>query len=176
AAPEARLPADQRTRPDRPAERRLWRRDRPDFRLLLLRRGLIMVWRSDLIDRRSFMRAGGIGFAAALSPRALMALAPADAVLAAGCRAADGTLGIATVSERGEIVDRTALPARAHGMAFSAAAGRLVAFARRPGTFAMVTDPSGNAAPIMVSAPDGRHFYGHGTFSPDGRLLYASEN
>ena len=135
-----------------------------------------MAWRSDLIDRRSFMKAAGIGFAAALSPRSLMALERADAVFAAGFHAADGTFGIATVSERGEIVDRTTLPARAHGMAFSPVAGRLVAFARRPGTFAMVTDPSGHTGPVVISAPDGRHFYGHGTFSPDGKLLYASEN
>ena len=135
-----------------------------------------MAWRSDLIDRRSFMRAAGIGFAATLSPRALMALERSDAVYASGFRAPDGSFGIATVSERGEIVGRTALPARSHGMAFSPVTGRLVAFARRPGTFAMVTDPLGKAEPVVISAPEGRHFYGHGAFSPNGRLLYASEN
>ncbi|HEX5936006.1 MAG TPA: DUF1513 domain-containing protein [Pseudorhizobium sp.] len=135
-----------------------------------------MAWRSDLIDRRSFMKAAGIGFAAVLSPRSLMALERSDAVYASGFRAPDGSFGIATVSERGEIIDRTALPARSHGMAFSPSAGRLVAFARRPGTFAMATDPFGKAAPVIISAPEGRHFYGHGAFSPDGRLLYASEN
>jgi len=135
-----------------------------------------MAWRSDLIDRRSFMKAAGIGFAAALSPRSLMALERVDAVYASGFRAADGSFGIATVSERGEIIDQTALPARSHGMAFSPATGKLVAFARRPGTFAMVTHPFGKADPVVICAPAGRHFYGHGAFSPDGRLLYASEN
>eukprot|EP00913_Durusdinium_trenchii_P027001 g25336.t1 len=134
------------------------------------------MWRGDLIERRSFMKAAGIGFAAALSPRSLMALERTDAVYASGFRAPDGSYGIATVTERGEIVDRIALPARAHGMAFSAATGRAVAFARRPGTFAMVFDPSRQVEPVVISAPEGRHFYGHGHFSPDGRLLYASEN
>jgi len=128
------------------------------------------------MDRRSFMRAAGIGFAATLAPRSLLALERADAVYASGFRAPDGSFGIATVSERGEIIDRTRLPARSHGMAFSRATLRLVAFARRPGTFALATDPFGTAEPVVIAAPEGRHFYGHGDFSPDGRLLYASEN
>lgn len=135
-----------------------------------------MAWRGEAIDRRGFLKAAGIAFTAALSPRALMALERADAVYASGFRAPDGSFGIATVSERGEIIDRVALPARAHGMAYSAATGRAVAFARRPGTFAMVFDPAGRTEPIIVTSPEGRHFYGHGHFSPDGRLLYASEN
>lgn len=135
-----------------------------------------MSWRSDLIDRRSFMRAAGLTFAAALAPRSLMALERSDAVYASGFRAPDGSFGIATVSERGEIVDRITLPARAHGMAFSPVSGRIVAFARRPGTFALALPMAGSGQPFMITAPEGHHFYGHGAFSPDGRHLYASEN
>lgn len=134
------------------------------------------MWRGETIDRRGFLKAAGISFTAALSPRALMALERADAVYAAGFRAPDGSFGIATISERGEIVDRVALPARAHGMAYSAATNRAVAFARRPGTFAMVFDADGQAEPVVITSPEGRHFYGHGQFSPNGALLYASEN
>ena len=134
------------------------------------------MWRGETIDRRGFLNAAGITFTAALSPRALMALERADAVYAAGFRAPDGSFGIATISERGEIVDRVALPARAHGMAYSAATNRAVAFARRPGTFAMVFDADGQAEPVVITSPEGRHFYGHGQFSPNGALLYASEN
>jgi hypothetical protein len=135
-----------------------------------------MTWRGETIDRRGFLKAAGIAFTAALSPRSLMALERTDAVYASGFRAPDGSFGIATVSERGEIIDRVALPARSHGMAHSAATGRVVAFARRPGTFAMIFDPARQAEPILIASPEGRHFYGHGHFSPDGRLLYASEN
>ncbi|KKX31751.1 DUF1513 domain-containing protein [Rhizobium sp. LC145] len=134
------------------------------------------MWRGEALDRRGFLKAAGLAFTAALSPRSLMALERADAVYAAGFKAPDGSFGIATVSERGEIIDRVALPARAHGMAYSAAAGRVVAFARRPGTFAMIFDPSRQAEPVIISSPEGRHFYGHGHFSPDGALLYTSEN
>ncbi|MGO7589593.1 DUF1513 domain-containing protein [Rhizobium leguminosarum] len=132
--------------------------------------------RSAAIDRRSFVKAAGLGFLAALTPRSLMALERADAVYASGIRAADGSFAVATVTERGEIVDQVALPARAHGMAFSAATGKTVAFARRPGTYAMIFDPWNKSEPIVINSREDRHFYGHGAFSPDGRLLYASEN
>jgi hypothetical protein len=132
--------------------------------------------RSATIDRRAFVKAAGLTFLAALRPGALMALERTDAVFASGIRAKDGSYAVATVTERGEIVDQVALPARAHGMAFSKATGRIVAFARRPGTFAMIFDPWGKADPIVIAAREGRHFYGHGAFSPDGLLLYASEN
>lgn len=135
-----------------------------------------MTWRSGSIDRRGFLKAAGIAFTAALAPRSLMALERADAVYASGFRGPDGFFGIATVTERGEIVDRVPLPARAHGMAWSPATSRVVAFARRPGTFAMAWDPSGQSEPVIITSPEGRHFYGHGQFSPDGALLYASEN
>lgn len=134
------------------------------------------MMRSGLIDRRAFVKAAGLTFLAALKPSALMALERADAVYASGIRAADGSFAVATVTEQGRIIDQVALPARAHGMAFSKATGKTVAFARRPGTYAMIFDPWNRAEPIVISAREGRHFYGHGTFSPDGRLLYASEN
>lgn len=134
------------------------------------------MWRSAQIDRRAFIKAAGLGFIAALQPRELLALERADAVYASGVRRADGSFAVATVTERGEIVDQLELPARAHGMAFSPVTGKTVAFARRPGTFAMIFDPWNKAEPVVISSVEGRHFYGHGTFSPDGRLLYASEN
>ncbi|MGO7037841.1 DUF1513 domain-containing protein [Rhizobium acaciae] len=134
------------------------------------------MMQSTAINRRSFVKAAGLGFLATLTPRSLMALEQTDAVYASGIRAADGSFAIATVTERGEIVDQVALPARAHGMAFSATTGKTVAFARRPGTYAMIFDPWNKSEPIVINSREDRHFYGHGAFSPDGRLLYASEN
>ncbi|WP_431673979.1 DUF1513 domain-containing protein [Rhizobium leguminosarum] len=134
------------------------------------------MMRSAAIDRRSFVKAAGLGFLATLTPRSLMALERADAVYASGIRTADGSFAIATVTERGEIVDQVALPARAHGMSFSASTGKTVAFARRPGTYAMIFDSWNKSEPIVINSREDRHFYGHGAFSPDGRLLYASEN
>ncbi|EJT03077.1 DUF1513 domain-containing protein [Rhizobium sp. CCGE 510] len=134
------------------------------------------MMRSAAINRRDFVKAAGLGFLATLAPKSLMALERADAVYASGIRAADGSFAVATVTERGEVIDQVKLPARAHGMAFSAVTGRTVAFARRPGTYAMIFDPRNKREPIVISSREDRHFYGHGAFSPDGRLLYASEN
>ncbi|KAA0968651.1 DUF1513 domain-containing protein [Aureimonas fodinaquatilis] len=122
------------------------------------------------------MAAAGAAFLSALPDRQLMALTRADAVYAAGFRAPDGSYGIATATERGEIVARIALPARAHGLATCQATGRCAAFARRPGTFAMIFDAVLAKPVTIIHTPPERHFYGHGKFSPDGHLLYASEN
>jgi len=51
-----------------------------------------------------------------------------------------------------------------------------VHFARRPGSFAKVIDLDRGAVLHEIETPDDRHFYGHGAFAPDGRLLYATEN
>jgi uncharacterized protein len=56
------------------------------------------MWRGEALDRRGFLKAAGLAFTAALSPRSLMALERADAVYAAGFKAPDGSFGIATVS------------------------------------------------------------------------------
>jgi len=129
-----------------------------------------------LIDRRSFLRAAGLAFVAGLPAKGAFALSRSDAVFATGFRAPDGGFGLALMSERGEFIDRIDLPGRIHGLGYSAASGRVVAFALRPGTFALVVDVAGKAEPVIITAVDGRHFYGHGCFSPDGRRLYASEN
>lgn len=129
-----------------------------------------------LIDRRSFVRAAGIAFLASLSDRAAFALQRSDAVYATGYRSPDGAFGLALMSEKGEFIDGIDLPGRIHGLGYSVATGKAVAFARRPGTFALVVDTRRDTGPVIISAAEGRHFYGHGSFSPDGRRLYASEN
>ncbi len=131
---------------------------------------------SALLDRRAFLRMAGAAWAASLGARPAFALLRAEAVFASGYMERDGSFGIAVLAEDGTIIERTPLPARGHGMAFSPATNHLVAFARRPGTFALALDRSGADAPVTIAAAEDRHFFGHGCFSPDGRILYASEN
>ena len=132
--------------------------------------------RSVLIDRRVFVKAAGAAFLAALAPRGALALERAGAVFASGYRTPDGSFGLALLSERGECVAGIDLPGRVHGLGFCPATGKAVAFARRPGTFAVVFDARGSSQPVVLTSGENRHFFGHGHFSPDGRLLYASEN
>ena len=68
------------------------------------------------------------------------------------------------------------LPARGHSFAVRPDGSAAVHFARRPGRFALVLDLVQGTVARRVEAPAGRHFYGHGVFSRDGRLLYATEN
>ncbi|WP_027486584.1 DUF1513 domain-containing protein [Allorhizobium undicola] len=131
---------------------------------------------SALIDRRHFLKAAGAVFLAGLAPGAAEALMRSDAVYASAFRDGNGAFGLAILSEAGDILATAELPGRAHGLASSPATGKVVAFARRPGMYALVMDVDGNAPPLVISAPEGRHYYGHGHFSPDGRILYASEN
>jgi len=129
-----------------------------------------------LIDRRAFLRSAGLAFLAGLTPRAAFALERVDAVYASGLKRSDGSFAIGLVSEAGSLIDEIGLPGRIHGLCHSAENGLSVAFARRPGTFAVIFDARKSVEPRIIAAAEGRHFFGHGAFSPDGRLFYASEN
>lgn len=94
-----------------------------------------------------------------------------------GCRtepvAGDGMAGIAT---DGSSPFAMALPARGHSFAVHPARDLAIVFARRPGTFAVAFDTVTGARLAVFEAEEGRHFAGHGTFSPNGRLLLTAEN
>ena len=127
-------------------------------------------------QRRAFLAAAGAGFAAGLLPRQALALERSELVFASAVQLADGAYGAVLLGEAGELIASIALPDRGHDVTISAAAGRGVVFARQPGTFAVVFDPAGREAPVTLTSVAGRHFFGHGVFSPDGRLLYATES
>jgi hypothetical protein len=129
-----------------------------------------------LIDRRDFMKAAGLAFAASLSPRRLHAMQQADAVFATAYQIKDGPCGVAVLSEDRKVLFTSPLPDRGHDVTYDPLTKCSVIFARRPGTFAIVFDHTGAVAPTTITSPTGRHFFGHGVFSPDGKLLYATEN
>jgi hypothetical protein len=135
-----------------------------------------MRLKTRLIDRRDFVRAAGAVFGASLAPGAWARTLAADAVFAAPYRSRDGHYGAAIFSEAGDILHRIMLPERGHDVAFDPVSGRSVIFARQPGTFAIVFDHGGRTEPVPIQSMPGRHFFGHGVFSADGSLLYATEN
>ena len=136
------------------------------------------------VDRRSFL--AGLGGAAFLSDLAGPSTGFADVVL--GSRAVDsplfasplmdarGSYFVGIFDEAGQEYARVRLPDRGHGIAVSPNRQTFVTFARRPGTFALVLRPFEKSEPQLIASEVGRHFYGHGCFSADGRLLYAVEN
>jgi len=129
-----------------------------------------------VIDRRTVLAGAGAVIATGLSPRAAGALAASEALILAPAQLAEGSFAIMVFSEGGELIREIAMPARGHDLAVHAENGHAVAFARRPGTFAMAFDILGRRAPqVFVARPD-RHFFGHGAWSKDGKLLFATEN
>lgn len=127
-------------------------------------------------QRRAFLKSAGAGFAAGLLPRQVQALERNELVFASAVQTAGGGYGAVLLGERGDVIAAIDLPDRGHDITISREAGRGVVFARQPGTFALVFDPAGREAPVTLTSVEGRHFFGHGLFSPDGRLLYATES
>lgn len=80
------------------------------------------------------------------------------------------------LTEDGREAFRTPLPARGHAAAARPTAAEAVAFARRPGRFALVIDCAEGKEARRLTPPKGRHFYGHGAFSRDGERLFTTEN
>lgn len=113
--------------------------------------------------------------ASASLPAASWADAGNPAYLAAA-RETDGTYALFGLSATGQDVFRIALPGRGHAACAHPEAPEAVAFARRPGTFALVIDCAIGQTRHHLHAPVGRHFYGHGAFVLGGSILVTTEN
>lgn len=77
------------------------------------------------------------------------------------------------LTEDGHLVKQFTLADRGHGHAKSSN-GDIAIFARRPNNQLYLIDKYGTLR--LLYAPEGRHFFGHGAFSPDAKLLYTAEN
>ncbi|MGB0506772.1 MAG: DUF1513 domain-containing protein [Pikeienuella sp.] len=91
-------------------------------------------------------------------------------------RRPDGGYGLYGLSPDLRISFEVPLPGRGHAAAAHPFRPIAVAFARRPGVIALVIDCASGQVTAQLTAPEGRHFYGHGVFSADGRRLYTIEN
>lgn len=112
---------------------------------------------------------------AGLVPKPTWADAGSPSFLSAAALA-DGTYVLCGIDANLNITFQRPLPARGHAAAAHPRKPEAVAFARRPGTFAVVIDCASGVHKATLQAPTGRHFYGHGAFSADGSLLYTTEN
>ena len=88
----------------------------------------------------------------------------------------DGSHALVGLGEKGAITFRIDLPGRGHAAAAHPSRPEAIAFARRPGTFAIILDCLSGRPVNLVEAPPNRHFCGHGTYSADGGLLFTTEN
>lgn len=119
--------------------------------------------------RRAFLASA----VAALAPRMGWADVGSPAFLAAGKEGEDFFLH--GLSASGQSLFAIPLPGRGHAAAAHPSRTEAVAFARRPGTFALVIDCATGAVSNRLTPPEGMQFNGHGAFSADGQLLMTSE-
>ncbi len=89
---------------------------------------------------------------------------------------ADGSFKAMLLDKETETLWTLTLPGRGHGGAFNPVNTDCVIFSRRPGAFAVVVHRRSGQILHSLTPPDGRHFYGHGCYSADGRILYTTEN
>jgi len=125
-----------------------------------------------MANRRAFL-AGMV--ATGLAPKATWADVGKPAYLSAA-RRLDGEFVLCGLSDGGRITFEVSFPARGHAAAAHPIRAEAVAFARRPGTFAIVINCASGVHVAQLQAPEGRHFYGHGAFSVDGSKLFTTEN
>lgn len=121
------------------------------------------------MQRRTFLAT----LAASLAPRLTWADVGAPAFLAAGKRG--DAFFLHGLTATGTSLFQIALPGRGHAAAAHPHLAEAVAFARRPGTFALVIDCATGDIRHRLTPPDGMQFNGHGAFSADGALLMTSE-
>ncbi|MEO0568027.1 MAG: DUF1513 domain-containing protein [Pseudomonadota bacterium] len=133
---------------------------------------LILSMVTELATRRNFLT--GL-MATGLAPAPSWADAGSPAYLAAA-RLPSGAYALFGLDMRGTQVFRIDLPDRGHAAAAHPSLPIAVAFARRPGTFALVIDCATGRENARLIAPPGYHFAGHGAFSGDGSRLFTSEN
>lgn len=122
--------------------------------------------------RRRFLGTLGAG---ALMPTLSWADVGSPAYVAAA-RDPDDSYALYGLGADGTDRFRIALPGRGHAAAAHPTLPEAVAFARRPGTFALVMDCLTGAVLHRIEAPEGHHFYGHGAFLQGGALLVTTEN
>lgn len=125
-----------------------------------------------MTSRRRFLKS--LAAASAL-PALSWADAGSPAYLAAA-RQPDGAFRLHGLTQAGRALFSLPLPTRGHAAAAHPMRPEAVAFARRPGTYAIVLDCVSGRIARRLDAPEGRHFYGHGCFSADGAHLFTTES
>ncbi|HPG21937.1 MAG TPA: DUF1513 domain-containing protein [Amaricoccus sp.] len=124
-----------------------------------------------MTTRRGFL--AGL-LAAGTAPQLGWASVGIPAYLAAA-QEPDGGFALFGLRGDGTETFRVPLPARGHAGAGHPRRAEAVAFARRPGAFALVVDCSTGEVRRRLSPPEGRQFNGHGVFAEAGARLFTAE-
>jgi hypothetical protein len=126
------------------------------------------------LDRRAFLASLAGTAAALVVPRSVAAGFRTERFAAARMDDRGVYSAVLFDLDRGDLRS-IELPARGHDVALRPGGREWVALARRPGRFGVAV-PTDNRPPVWFESKPDRHFFGHGVFSTDGRLLYTTEN
>lgn len=130
------------------------------------------------ISRRHLFRFFGAGLVASLFPVGANVFASDTArpFYLSAFSNDDDNHSVGMINSVGELVRYWSVTGRGHGAAVLSG-GRWVAFfSRRPGMWLTIVDITNEYSPVTLQPSQGRHWYGHGVFSNDGKLLYTTEN
>ncbi len=127
-------------------------------------------------DRRTVLAGlSALGLVAAL-PKGSNATTRRTGFLTTARDKLTGRFLLVRVDENLNIVWEQPLSGRAHGTNLTPDGKTALVVGRRPGTFAVLFEIENGEAIRNLTPVTGRHFYGHGVFSPDARTLYTTEN
>lgn len=128
------------------------------------------------LNRRQFLTAlAGTTLLSPLVGRSALA-APQHVRYLSARADSEGHYFLSGFDNTGEIRFDLPLPGRGHAIAAHPTLSHAVQVARRPGRYLLVVDAVGGKVLQEVHSAEGRHFYGHGVFSADGRWFYTPEN
>ncbi|WP_246131719.1 DUF1513 domain-containing protein [Pistricoccus aurantiacus] len=129
-----------------------------------------------MLNRRRFLKNSLTLGALAQMPWAWGKVPEGEPLLLSAVDDARGRHCLAGATAQGELAFISQVPERCHGGTRRPGREEVVMFARRPGRHFHVVNTATGKKQLSVAASEGRHFYGHGVFSPDGRYLYAAAN
>jgi len=121
------------------------------------------------MHRRGFLQIGMAGLL--LGPAQLLADGNRVGHLLSCYSDHDGNHFLGMTDRQGRLLMNLQLPARGHGVSVDEQQRHAAVFARRPGDFVWIVDLRNRRVLQKISAAPGRHFYGHGVFTPAGQLL-----
>jgi len=131
---------------------------------------------SGRLRRREVLTAGAALLAWAGAGPVRAGLPDAGVARSLSCRRPGRLHDAVVIDARGRDIAARPLPDRGHSFAIDTARRRAVVFGRQPGFFALAFDLADGSPLGSLPLPEDRHFFGHGVFSADGALLYATEN
>ena len=135
-----------------------------------------------MISRRTFLL--GLGGISAVGVVGAVSTTPISLLLSAqkhwlvsGCSDKKGCFFAAAFDLQGQLINKVALPARAHQVIpMKSKPGHALVFARRPGNYVLEIDFIRGEVVNHIAVSDGQRFYGHGALIKNDSILLTTEN